>query len=728
MIVEAQLNVSPRWKARARYALEFLAQATGVTMRCVDTFSPGDSILLLYAGGDALLDVAIPPRPGGRVARTVLLIPALLDERASNAKASARADASNVQNGDTRAPAETNDPRARSETSGGALLETSDARTLSEASEARALSPDAADAALLMRGGTLRGLPGLPNDPSAPIFGPLLTGETTPELTDLDPHSSMAVMAERDDGVRRRLFAFDFLANIFLHVSRLEELHSIDRDRFGRFTSPSSILSQNGVLHTPVVDRFAAFFLDLLRDEQAAASGVLARVAQWPGGEPCAVSLTHDVDQSVSWPRQLVRDLQAAARAPRATQPLQSVRKALVTTLRHLSRKNRDPLLFPRRVRDYERGQRVRSSWFFLTVTSDSEGRRYNVSSRPFRAFLRELRKQGFEVGLHGSIQAAGNAHEMENERRTIEHVIGERIEGNRQHYLVFSAGGTFWDLHEAGIRHDSSVGYSDAVGFRAGTSLPFHPYDHARDERIEMMEIPLGVMDVARIKPGEERVSLDALWTDLLQRGAAIGGLVTVLWHPRMFDFETHPAGRAPYESLVRMAKDRELPFLRTHDIARWWRAREGVTLLSYGVRGGALSLRYSVSEPVEQLTISVSRVAAAGGAERAEDTAVAHTKQVVALPRAEDAAKPGRILLEDEAMPRRIRLEDETTPARIRLSESDSFDAAPQPAPRTSRAPSRSITVRGANLITTRGDAREDHVTIGPLRAASEFEIVLE
>jgi hypothetical protein len=665
VIVEAQLDVSPRWKARARYALDFLAQATGVTMRCVDAFSPGESILLLYAGRDVLHHVVIPPRPDGRAARSVLLVPALLDDRARDSERSARAD------GD----------------------------------DARA-SSDAVDAALLMRGGTLHGLPGLPTDPSAPIFGPLLTGETTAEPTSLDASTSLAAMAERADGVRRRLFTFDFLANVFLHVSRLEEMHSTDRDRFGRFTSGSSILSQHGALQTPVVDRLAAFLLDVLREEQAAARGVLARVAQWPGGEPCAVALTHDVDQSVSWPRQLTRDLDALIRGAHAKEPQQSARKALATTLRHLSRKNRDPLLFPKRVRDYERDQRVPSSWFFLTVTRDSEGRRYNVSSRPFRAFLRELRAQGFEVGLHGSIQSAGNAHDMENERRTIEHVVGERIEGNRQHYLVFSAGGTFWDLYEAGIRHDSSVGYSDAVGFRAGTSLPFHPYDHARDERIEMMEIPLSVMDVARIQPRDERVSLDALWTELFERCAAIGGLVTVLWHPRMFDPETHPAGREPFEALVRMAKARGLPFLRVHDIARWWRAREGVTLVSYGMRGGALSLGYSVTEPVERLTISVSRTARAGGVDRADDAAAAPTAQIIAQARRGNA----------------------TTPVRIRLAETDPSDATPRPAPRRSHAPDRSVTVHGANIITQRGDAREQHITIGPLRAASEFEIILE
>jgi hypothetical protein len=325
-----------------------------------------------------------------------------------------------------------------------------------------------------------------------------------------------------------------------------------------------------------------------------------------------------------SWPRRLARDLAAATRGNGA-----ALASNLAAAVRHLSNANRDPLLFPKRVHAYEREEGVPSSWFFLTVSEDAEGRRYSVTSRPFRSFLRRLARDGSEVGLHGSIQSSGSAEAMTNERLTIEQVAGHPVEGNRQHYLVLSASGTFWDLAQAGIRHDSSLGFSDVAAFRAGTSLPFRPYDIAREEPIDLIELPLAVMDVALIAPMQRDVVLDPMWRTLLDRQEAIGGLLTVLWHPRMFDPETHPAGRAPYEALVREARARELPFVTARDAARWWRARDQARLAEMSGRvadaevaggggdratparaagaGAAMRLRYECAESVERITIVV-------------------------------------------------------------------------------------------------------------------------
>ncbi|MFN0149703.1 MAG: polysaccharide deacetylase family protein [bacterium] len=589
MIVEAILDVSSGWRPRVRYALDFLAQATGIPIRVVDASTASDSILLFYGEPSTIAAAPIPPTISG-APRVAILIPATGD--------------------------------------------------------------GADDSALLTHAAALSGLPGLPGDPPTPIFGPVLSNAiATPLATDKPTN---------DDRARRTLLQFDLIANIFVHLSRLEETIAHERDRFGRFPSASSVLAQHRALHTPVVDRLAALFLELVRREQLAAGGALARIAHWPSGEPCAVALTHDVDQSLSWPRQFARGLAAVARAlPRGggANGAPSRRTAFARALRSLSRERRDPLLFSRRVRDYERAEGVSSSWFFLTVPSDSEGRRYNVESRAFRRFLRELHAQGFEVGLHGSIQSAASAHAMTNERRMIEHVLGARVESNRQHYLVFSASGSFWDLREAGIQYDSSIGYSDATGFRAGTSLPFRPFDHARDEAVALLEVPLAMMDVARIQPADASVALDPLWRELLDRSAVLGGLVTILWHPRMFDSDTHPAGRAPYESFVRMAKARALPFLRVTDAARWWRAREGVAFHACETRAGATTLRYSTNEALERLTIVVDRAPTGDGA-RVEPN----------------------------------------------------------------------VSVRGGNLVARSGNASRLAITLGGLRAASDFEVVID
>lgn len=530
-------------------------------IRLVEELSPIDSVFLAYAPPDRLARLAIPSVARPRLA---ILIPAL-------------------------APAVTDE----------ALL-----GPAGEIAPARHLSS---------------GVPGLAGDPPVPIFGPL---------------ESLSPPFTREDvgGVRRLLFRFDLIANVFLHVSRLEETLTRERDRFGRFSSSQSLLARHGILRTAPVDRLAAYLARLIVREHPDEEALLALRALWPGGEPSAVLLTHDVDQSVSWPRRLARDLASAGRAlvgagggdshagnarsgaggdPYDSGHPRGLREAVARTARHLAAPNRDPALFPRAVQAYERANGLSSSWFFLTVPRDSEGRRYRVGSPPFRRLLAELQAAGSEVGLHGSIQASGDAEAMEAERRAIEAVLGTSVEGNRQHYLVVTAPATFRNLALAGLRYDASVGYADAVGFRAGTSLPFRPYDLECESPIDLIEIPLGVMDLALIAPGQEGADAEPLWRDLLDRQSAVGGLLSVLWHPRMFDTETHPAGRGAYEALVREARGRALPFLTAGEIARWWRAREGLRLVAIerppGSAAAGLALRYESREPIERATIVI-------------------------------------------------------------------------------------------------------------------------
>lgn len=444
----------------------------------------------------------------------------------------------------------------------------------------------------------LAGAPGLAGDSPVPLFG-ALEGASPP------------FARAEEDGVRRLLLRFDLLANVFLHLSRLEEAlaPAAARDRFGRFPSSASVLAQHGLLRSAPVDRFAAWFADTIAREHPDPDALLARRALWPGGEPSAILLSHDVDQSVSWPRRLARDLAGVGRAL-AGERDPGFAEAVARTARHLAPANRDPACFPRALHAYERGEGLASSWFFLTVPSDSEGRRYRVASPPFPRLLREIAAGGSEVGLHGSIQAARDAGAMEAERRALEAVLGQAVNANRQHYLVIAGPTTFRDLATAGLRVDSSIGYSDVVGFRAGTSLPFRPYDLAREAPIDLLEIPLGVMDVALIQPGQRQADLGPLWTEILDRQAIVGGLLVVLWHPRMFDPETHPAGRAPYEALVRAGRARRLPFVTAGGVAQWWRAREGLRLAA----ASRTTFRYESAERLERATIVISRAGGAG------------------------------------------------------------------------------------------------------------------
>jgi len=110
--------------------------------------------------------------------------------------------------------------------------------------------------------------------------------------------------------------------------------------------------------------------------------------------------------------------------------------------------------------------------------------------------------------------------------------VLGESSLGGRQHYLRWSPESwRHWEM--CGLAYDSTVGYADQIGFRAGTCIPYRPWLLALDREANLIEIPLIVMDgtllhYMGLTPHE---SLEAVG-ELVARCRAVGGVFTLLWH----------------------------------------------------------------------------------------------------------------------------------------------------------------------------------------------------
>jgi hypothetical protein len=103
---------------------------------------------------------------------------------------------------------------------------------------------------------------------------------------------------------------------------------------------------------------------------------------------------------------------------------------------------------------------------------------------------------------------------------------------GGRQHYLRWSP--TTWEHWEAcGVGYDSTVGYADQIGFRAGTCIPYKPWLLGPAREAHLLEIPLIVMDatVATYMSIPEEEQLDRI-TTLIDKCRLVGGVFTLLWH----------------------------------------------------------------------------------------------------------------------------------------------------------------------------------------------------
>ena len=113
-------------------------------------------------------------------------------------------------------------------------------------------------------------------------------------------------------------------------------------------------------------------------------------------------------------------------------------------------------------------------------------------------------------------------------------------LAGHRYHYLRARSAPKPRARSRAGLRYDTTLGFPDAVGFRAGIARPFRPWDFEQDAPLDLVEVPLAAMDATLAE--ERYLGLSAKRAEpqlmrLLDWAAAHGGAFAILWHPDRFD-----------------------------------------------------------------------------------------------------------------------------------------------------------------------------------------------
>ena len=82
-------------------------------------------------------------------------------------------------------------------------------------------------------------------------------------------------------------------------------------------------------------------------------------------------------------------------------------------------------------------------------------------------------------------------------EKSEFENMITSPALHARLHYIHLRLPYTYRILQQIGISHDWSMGYPDAIGFRAGTSKPFIWYDLGLEKCTGLTIHPFCIMDV---------------------------------------------------------------------------------------------------------------------------------------------------------------------------------------------------------------------------------------
>jgi hypothetical protein len=120
----------------------------------------------------------------------------------------------------------------------------------------------------------------------------------------------------------------------------------------------------------------------------------------------------------------------------------------------------------------------------------------YDVRQASLADELRGLHGRGFTIGLHQSFDAWRESPPMRIEKERLELALGAPATSCRQHWLRFSWSATWKAQQEAGFTLDSTLGFNDRPGFRAGAALRYTPYDAQASRAMAIDVLPMVLMD----------------------------------------------------------------------------------------------------------------------------------------------------------------------------------------------------------------------------------------
>ena len=196
-----------------------------------------------------------------------------------------------------------------------------------------------------------------------------------------------------------------------------------------------------------------------------------------------------------------------------------------------------NPKVHPKRILDLAKKYGFKSSYFMLALKEGEKD--FNYPLKDVSSIISLISSDGHEIGLHGGHEAYYSKKKIAQERNYLTSAIQNNY-GYRNHFLRFETPNTWNYLAENKFEYDTTFGFHDLVGFRNGMCHPFRPFNLNKNKYIDIVEVPLIVMDSSLIK--YMNASFDNAFEivkNLIDQIESCNGVFTMLWHNQMYEGE---------------------------------------------------------------------------------------------------------------------------------------------------------------------------------------------
>jgi len=337
--------------------------------------------------------------------------------------------------------------------------------------------------------------------------------------------------------------------------------------------------------HLPTLDLHIAFLRQLI----VGCGITVAEIPPVPEGFRFIVCLTHDVDhpsiREHKWDHTMLGFLYRALFG--SLQNLVCGRISLRTLLTNWAAALKLPFVHLGIAKDFWRDFEEQylaleyglASTFFVIPFKNNPGlgmegkaprlRAATYGARDIADIISKLAAAGREVGLHG-IDAWCDSEKGRLELEEVRQLTAASQIGVRMHWLYYGPQSPAL-LEKAGADYDSTVGYNEAVGYRAGTGQAYKPLDAER-----LLELPLHVMDTALFygaRMGLSRGEAKPILKQMIENAGRFGGCLTINWHDRSLAPER--LWDASYLELLQELREQGAWFATAKHVVSWFRKR---------------------------------------------------------------------------------------------------------------------------------------------------------